>query len=172
MADAETLLPSLRYCDGKRLEPVPTLVRPDRLPFVDQVLAQIEAHPENHVQSWWGRSESYCRTTHCIAGWACELDPDTTLVWTLPTRADQVRYLDSVLVNRGPGHIAEMPVAERAAELMGMDYDTAEAIFFNTLTEGSSLLTALGRDTALTTLRKVVEQTKKQLADEKAGIDL
>ena len=172
MSDSVTALPSLRYRDGKYVEPAPTLIRPDRLPFVEMVLTVIEQNPDQHQQSWWGRAESHCRTTHCIAGWACELDPDTTLMWTRSTGVNRVRYLDSVMVNRGPGHMAELPVAERAAELMGMDYVTAEAIFFNTLTEGSSLSTALGRESALTVLRKVIERTKQQLADEKAGVDL
>lgn len=53
------------------------------LPLARKVLEHIEAHPEEHFQGFWGKqivdSETACRTTMCIAGWAaalsgCELE--------------------------------------------------------------------------------------------------
>lgn len=89
------------------------------LALAQQVLDQITEHPHTHDQEMWF---SECGTQRCIAGWAVEFSDGYELVHsdtfgrTLAYRPDGTSTPDVDLV---------------AQELLGIDRDTAESIFFD-----------------------------------------
>ena len=100
-------------------------IQPDRVEFVEQVLAAIAAEPSQHEQQYFGRVVEGCNTTYCIAGWACHLDPATLLIWgewsVWVTR--RTKYLSMDVDD-------DEYLEQRAATLLGLSEDDAERVFY------------------------------------------
>ncbi|GIF08715.1 hypothetical protein [Actinoplanes siamensis] len=85
------------------------------------VLDQIDARPELHNQSaWFHRTIGGCGTAACFAGWTSLLAGDEPL-WT----HDYQNQTDAVI-----GGGKRRYIEARATELLGIDPDQADALFY------------------------------------------
>lgn len=93
--------------------------------LAEKVLKQVTEHPETHEQLTWGY-RTPCGTTACLAGW-------TVVFGALPVyRAEcgeRAEFGD--LIRAAVDSSSEEGfVDDVAAELLGMDEETASSIFF------------------------------------------
>lgn len=109
------------------------------------VLDQITAHPQTWDQSFW-ITETDCGTAACFAGWACLLSGDRPSheqgVLELGRSRMLFRHIDFVEVD---GSILPNPVRYRAADLLGIGYGDAHALFAssNTIDQLHQLVTRI-----------------------------
>jgi hypothetical protein len=100
-----------------------------------RVLDHIDAHPEQHDQRVWIENRSECGTAACLAGWVCLLSGDR------PDFDHEEDEACEVFLGKGD---SAMPVAERAASLLGIPYDEWES-FGNPLFSQYNTREDLGR---------------------------
>lgn len=82
-------------------------------PFLREVLAWIEIHPERWDQRFWLSSRPTCGTSYCLGGWA----------YVLGTGAEPLIF--------GPSHI------DKAQELLGLnDYQAHDLFYFISVVKG------------------------------------
>lgn len=85
------------------------------VPLLRKVMEHIEAHPDEHDQSYWAK-RTPCGTTFCFAGWAVQLgDPTAKPDW------EGLKTTDRLVNGRG--------IDEYAAELLGLGNRDAIALF-------------------------------------------
>lgn len=98
-------------------------IQPDRVEFVERVLAAIAAEPNQHDQRYFGRETEGSNITYCIAGWACHLDPDTLLIWGEWSYGSSQRFLSMALAD-------DRNLEQRAATLLGLSEEDANRVFY------------------------------------------
>ncbi|AXH69202.1 hypothetical protein SEA_RYADEL_105 [Mycobacterium phage Ryadel] len=97
---------------------------PTPLEMAKIVLDWAEKHPGHHDQNSWGyRGDTECGTTMCIAGTACVVDPNTEVRWFSLSMRNMVKV-------RGARTTTAIEI--RAADLLGLDEEQAEHLFFDT----------------------------------------
>lgn len=109
------------------------------LPLLDLVISQIELSPDS-----WNQEEWRCETGMCVAGWTSHLAGGQ---WAYPADGAGASYLlsetddvgdDVEVMARGTSRERTVIAAsDRAMRLLGLDADTADALFRpgNTLTD-------------------------------------
>lgn len=83
------------------------------LDLLRRTFEHIDAHPEQWHQGCWLHQDEECGTVACVAGWACLL------------AGDEVASDGLVLTPKGQ----RIPVDARAANLLGLTYEEAGALF-------------------------------------------
>lgn len=91
------------------------------IPYARKVLEHLVAHPEEHEQTYWGYRGSACGTKACIAGTTVLMDSQTTVLWS-----HNGDLAGSVGVNN-----QYMGLADRAAQLLGLNREDAHNLFYN-----------------------------------------
>lgn len=86
------------------------------LKLISDVLNNIKENPDHHWQAEWG-VKTECGTTHCVAGWACEMSGHP-LAWDGLCASDYT--------------VSGLHVPVLAQELMGLTDDEANRLFFET----------------------------------------
>lgn len=93
--------------------------------LAQQVLEQIEEHPDTWDQGYWARETASCGTTHCFAGWAVALaEPDAQF-------AIDFDGLGTGVIRRD-GEPWE--IKDAAIDLLGLTSWQADAMFWHSTT--------------------------------------
>jgi hypothetical protein len=92
------------------------------LPLIDDVMHHIDTHPEEHDQSEW-----FCETTACVAGHVALLS-GWRPVFTAPC---ELAWCDChTATGRVEKDGESRTVSVLAQELLGIDVDTADRLFY------------------------------------------